>query len=125
MFVGKDTRIDKGNAIQLNFNLFALFLEKRSSILTRDMFGVHLIVSGLVQGVGFRYFVYRKALEYKLGGWVKNLATGEVEIMALGDRGLLETLIADVKVGNRSAIVRDLIVKWIDVQEQYSGFEIR
>ena len=89
------------------------------------MFGVHLIVSGLVQGVGFRYFVHRKATEYRLDGWVKNLTTGEVEITALGERGLLETLIADVKVGNRSAIVRDMKVKWIDVQEHYSGFEIR
>lgn len=50
------------------------------------------MVSGRVQGVGFRYFVLREAQALGLTGWVRNLATGEVEVMALGDEASLSTL---------------------------------
>ncbi len=89
------------------------------------MLGVHLIVSGLVQGVGFRYFVYQKATAYHLTGFVRNLYSGEVEIIAIGERGMLEMLIADIKIGSRSAIVRDMRVAWIDQPDSFAGFEIR
>ena len=43
-----------------------------------------IIVNGLVQGVGFRYFVYREARDLELKGFVKNLYTGEVFTAAEG-----------------------------------------
>ncbi|MEJ2636102.1 MAG: acylphosphatase [Calditrichia bacterium] len=49
-------------------------------------------VSGNVQGVGFRYFTYKRAKSYNLTGYVKNLANGNVEVFAEGDRGDLEKL---------------------------------
>lgn len=45
----------------------------------------HFVVSGRVQGVGFRYSTRRKAEQLKLSGWVRNLPGGEVEVEAQGD----------------------------------------
>jgi acylphosphatase len=86
---------------------------------------VHVLVSGLVQGVGFRYFVYNKAINLKLTGFVKNLYSGDVEIEAEGDRSLIEEFINQVKVGPRTARVTDLKIRWINCINTYSGFEVR
>lgn len=48
------------------------------------------IVRGRVQGVGFRYATARKAKEYNLTGWVKNLPSGEVETVVQGEQQLLD-----------------------------------
>ena len=87
--------------------------------------GVHIIVQGMVQGVGFRYFVSRQATKLSLSGFVRNLYDGDVEIEAYGDRSLLEELIKEVKVGPRSAYVKDLRIEWKEFQERYIGFEVR
>jgi acylphosphatase len=87
--------------------------------------GVHIIVLGMVQGVGFRYFVWRQATKLSLSGFVRNLYDGNVEIEAYGDRSLLEELIKDVKAGPRSAYVKDLRIEWKEFQERYIGFEVR
>lgn len=50
------------------------------------------VVSGRVQGVGFRYFVLREAQALGLVGWVRNLVSGEVEVVAAGDEASLATL---------------------------------
>jgi len=50
------------------------------------------VVSGRVQGVGFRYFVVREAESLGLSGWVRNLPTGDVEVVAAGERALVELL---------------------------------
>jgi acylphosphatase len=87
--------------------------------------GVHIIVQGLVQGVGFRYFVYRHASNLGLAGWVRNLYNSEVELEVEGDRSLVEELIKELKVGPRSAHVKDLKIEWQDFKSRYQGFEIR
>jgi acylphosphatase len=87
--------------------------------------GVHIVARGLVQGVGFRYFVYRVAVRLSLSGWVRNLYNGDVEIEAEGDRSLIEEFIKDMKIGPRSAHVKDLNIEWQDYRGTYSSFEIR
>jgi len=86
---------------------------------------VHVLVSGLVQGVGFRYFVYNKAISLTLTGYVKNLYSGEVEIEAEGDRSLVEEFIKQVKVGPRAAHIADIKIEWIKCTEKHSGFEVQ
>lgn len=86
--------------------------------------GARIIVKGLVQGVGFRYFVLRKALPLGLKGIVRNRFTGEVEIEVEGERSLIEELIRDVRIGPRSAQVRDLSIEWMAYQNQFSEFTI-
>jgi acylphosphatase len=87
--------------------------------------GVRIIVQGLVQGVGFRYYVYHHATRLGLGGFVRNLPSGDVEIVAAGERGLIEELIKQVKVGPRAAHVRNVKIEWQDSVPEYREFEIR
>ncbi len=86
---------------------------------------LHIIVEGLVQGVGYRWFVARKAQALGLRGFVRNLYDGNVEIEAEGDRSLLEELIREVKVGPRSAQVVNLRIEWRNPAHQAGNFEIR
>jgi acylphosphatase len=86
---------------------------------------VHLVVTGLVQGVGFRYFVYHKAHNLGLSGYVRNLFSDDVEIEAEGDRSLVEELIKYVKIGPRAAQVKDVKIEWIKCSNIQSRFEVR
>ncbi len=87
--------------------------------------GLHMTVRGLVQGVGFRYFVYRKAQALALRGFVRNHYDGSVEIVAVGEKALLEDLLSAVRVGPRSAAVKDVAVSWETPTNEYTGFEVR
>ena len=62
-------------------------------------------IVGRVQGVGFRFFVERVAHQLQLGGYVKNLRDGRVEVYALGPLGQLEELKRRLEQGPRGARV--------------------
>jgi acylphosphatase len=85
----------------------------------------HIIVKGLVQGVGFRYFVYSRATAAGTRGWVRNLGNGDVEIEAQGERSGVEILIGQVKAGPRSARVTDMRIEWKPPLEDATAIEIR
>ncbi len=85
----------------------------------------HILVEGLVQGVGYRWFVLRRGQALGLAGFVRNLYDGRVECEAEGDRSLVEELIRDVKVGPRAAHVSRLHVEWLEPQGTDQGFSIR
>jgi acylphosphatase len=84
----------------------------------------HIIVSGIVQGVGFRFFVMRIARKMQLTGWVRNLPSGEVEIDVEGPRGLIDSFIQDLNVGNTWARVTRINVQWGSFSGKYTGFDI-
>lgn len=86
--------------------------------------GAHIIVTGLVQGVGFRWFVEREAKKLGLNGYVKNLFNGDVEVEVEGDSGLIEDLIKQLRVGNRSSHVTDVQVSWLEFQNKFNNFRI-
>jgi acylphosphatase len=73
---------------------------------------VHIIVAGLVQGVGYRWFAAQRARTLGLSGFVRNLREGTVEVEAEGERGLIEELITQLRIGPRSARVADLRIDW-------------
>ncbi len=75
---------------------------------------MHCLVSGRVQGVGFRFFVMDQARRHGLSGWVRNLPGGQVELEAVGDRAELEALLADVRGGPTLARVDGVDVEWRD-----------
>lgn len=60
---------------------------------------VHIIVTGRVQGVGYRWFVTQKAADFKITGWVRNLPDQNVEIVAHGAKADMETFIEWIKAG--------------------------
>lgn len=85
----------------------------------------HIIVSGLVQGVGFRYFIHRKATELELRGFVRNLYNGDVEIVVEGEKDKIQILIEHAKIGPRSAIVKDIKVEWEEDKNEFTDFRIK
>lgn len=84
-----------------------------------------ITVKGLVQGVGFRYFTLKKAIEHGLKGYVKNLADGNVEIEVEGEDGIIKDFIKTLKVGPRSSSVADLVINELPFRGDYEEFEIR
>jgi acylphosphatase len=70
---------------------------------------VRIIVTGFVQGVGFRYFVLKRALELGVKGYARNLTSGEVEVVAEADRSRLNEFIELIKEGPRHAEVRSAV----------------
>jgi acylphosphatase len=85
---------------------------------------VHLVVSGLVQGVGFRMFIERSAKELHLAGWVRNLADGTVEIEAEGPESLIEELIKRAGTGPGRAQVRGIRKRELPPGAPLEGFSV-
>jgi acylphosphatase len=63
------------------------------------------VVSGRVQGVGFRWFVEREAAQLGMAGWVRNCENGDVEVMATGTREQHTTLRQKLQQGPRASRV--------------------
>ncbi len=85
---------------------------------------VKIVVSGRVQGVGYRYFIARIADELELTGYAKNLFNGDVEITAEGRKEFLEALAEKASIGPRGAKVNSCKVEWLDFKKKYDKFEI-
>lgn len=81
-------------------------------------------IYGMVQGVGFRYFTLRKAREYGLNGYVRNMPDGSVEAYAIGDRNILEQFLADLERGPSGSAVDRVDVDWNVAAKQYDTFNI-
>ncbi len=88
------------------------------------MFRIKALVSGHVQGVGFRYFVQSNALKYNLTGWVKNLSNGDVLLEAQGDKIYIEKFLEVLKSGNRFAKVQNISVNEIPLDSLEKKFKI-
>ncbi|GIW45374.1 MAG: acylphosphatase [Candidatus Binatia bacterium] len=86
---------------------------------------LHLLIGGIVQGVGFRFFVERTARRLGLRGWVRNLADGRVEVLAEGSRQALELLLAECHRGPSGAMVREVHAEWREATGAMQDFEIR
>lgn len=65
----------------------------------------HLVVEGLVQGVGFRWFVRERARRGGLSGWVRNRDDGSVELRVIGHPHALERLLTELAIGPKGAVV--------------------
>lgn len=69
---------------------------------------IRAIVSGRVQGVGFRWYVADRAKEYGVQGYAKNLYDGTVEVHLQGETLAVETVLAGVYLGPRWARVAEV-----------------
>lgn len=86
--------------------------------------GAHLIIKGLVQGVGYRWFASKSASSNNLNGWVKNLPDSSVEIQVYGDKGALNSFIKDLSRGPSFSKVTDVVVRWIEFESDYISFTV-
>lgn len=72
---------------------------------------VHVVASGLVQGVGFRWSTLHEAQRRGLSGWVRNLHDGTVEAEVEGPEDTVEEMLEWLAIGPRYARVTDLAVR--------------
>ncbi len=86
----------------------------------------HLVISGKVQGIGFRYWLQRLAIEKNICGWVKNRTSGNVEALIIGEEREIRELIKLCEIGPGSAKIdcvqindynKDYIKKDFDIVE--------
>ena len=60
----------------------------------------HIIITGKVQNVGYRYWLYKEAIEKNISGWVRNKISGEVEALVIGNDTDINNLIKLCKKGS-------------------------
>ena len=84
-----------------------------------------LKIVGVVQGVGFRYFVRQEATRLGLAGAVWNRPDGSVEVVVQGEEALLDQLVEQCKLGPTNSKVAFIDVQRAAVGEKFLGFEIR
>jgi len=86
--------------------------------------GRRFLISGRVQGVGYRYFAQQSAHAAGVTGWARNLADGRVEVHANGKAAQLEDFEARLRQGPRFSEVRSVEVQE-DAVLNLSSFDIR
>jgi len=86
---------------------------------------VHVLVSGRVQGVGFRAFVCRQAEQLGLSGWVRNMVDGGVEAEAQGPKEGVDGFLRDVERGPTLSHVEHVDVDWVAPGQDDTGFEVK
>jgi acylphosphatase len=72
----------------------------------------HVFVSGMVQGVSFRWYATEQARAHGVSGWVRNLDDGRVEAVFEGRESAVEAMVAWCRTGPRHARVSDVDVQW-------------
>jgi len=83
------------------------------------------IVHGRVQGVGFRHFAIGHAEELGLAGYARNRWDGRVEVVAEGERAVLEQLLEQLQRGPRAAVVTRVETSWLPATGEFDEFEVR
>jgi acylphosphatase len=86
---------------------------------------VRITVRGTVQGVGFRAYTQQEARALGLRGFVRNRPSGDVEIVAEGEREPLERLVAWARRGPPAATVESVDVQDVEPTEALTDFGIR
>jgi acylphosphatase len=84
-----------------------------------------IVVSGRVQGVGFRHFVREAAMAEGASGWVRNLPDGRVELQVEGERDAVDRIERRVRRGPASAAVSSVAVDDCAPTDRPGIFEIR
>ena len=84
----------------------------------------HIIITGRVQGVGFRYWLYKTAVQNNINGWVKNKISGEVEALLIGNDLKIDNLIKLCEKGPPSSKVTKVEVQNYKKEYLKKSFEI-
>lgn len=88
--------------------------------MTTDRVARRYFVSGIVQGVGFRYFTQDEAERLQLAGFVRNLRDGRVEVYAIGTAEKLARLKNALRRGPRGAMVQNVVENPAEVDAQFA-----
>jgi len=82
------------------------------------------VVQGTVQGISFRQFVKEHADDLGLRGFVRNLDSGDSEVIAEGEKEAIDRLLGFVKKGPAHAQIRNVIVEERKWSGDFDGFKI-
>ncbi|WP_164470829.1 acylphosphatase [Vaginisenegalia massiliensis] len=89
------------------------------------MLTYQLLISGKVQGVGFRYHAYQLAKRMSLNGQVRNLSNGQVSLLLQTDPEKVTDYIQKLKIyPHRFMNIEDIQCKEINCQSHFNGFDI-
>ena len=83
-----------------------------------------LMITGIVQGVNFRYYTQREAKKNNLTGWVRNLPDGSVAALFEGEEEDVEMMIQWCRHGPSSAQVTELIAQKEEFRGEFQSFSI-
>ena len=83
------------------------------------------LVSGRVQGVGFRYYAHNAAVREGVDGWVENLPDGRVEAFVEGDEEAVTRVERALRAGPPAAFIKDVNVIDEEPSGGLKGFRIR
>jgi len=83
-----------------------------------------ILVNGMVQGVGYRYYARQEAVSLNLVGYVKNMPDGSVLSEVEGARGLVEAYINALKIGPQWSSVQGIHVTWDKSTGKYNSFRV-
>lgn len=86
--------------------------------------GIHVLIEGRVQGVGFRFYTKDQAEKLGLTGWVRNTFDGNVEAYAEGLKEDLEIWLKHLQRGPRSAFVTSIKTEWLTAQGKFRNFQV-
>jgi acylphosphatase len=86
---------------------------------------VHILISGYVQGVGFRYYAQEKAQKLNLLGWVKNNFEGSVEADAQGEEHNIDAFIGLCRKGPPLSHVKDVKIREEPITKEFHEFTVR
>ncbi len=89
-----------------------------------EIFGIHVLIEGRVQGVGFRFFTKEQAQRLGLTGWVRNTFDGNVEAYAEGLKADLEIWLTQLQQGPSSAFVTNIKKGWSPAQGKFRKFQV-
>jgi len=84
----------------------------------------HIIITGKVQGVGFRYWLHKVAVRDNINGWVKNKISGEVEALLIGDDVKIDNLIKLCEKGPPSSKVTKIKIQNYQKEFLKKSFDI-
>jgi len=85
----------------------------------------HIIVSGKVQGVGYRNNTFKQAKKIGVNGWIRNLEDGRVEAVFEGEKQEVEKIVNWAKRGPLSTNISDFKIEWQEPKEEFKNFEIK
>jgi acylphosphatase len=86
---------------------------------------LHVWITGLVQGVNFRFYTREQAQQFGLSGWVRNLRDGRVEAILEGEAGQVERMLAWCRRGPPAARVERIDEERGQATGEFSDFRIR
>ncbi|HEY1367681.1 MAG TPA: acylphosphatase [Gaiellaceae bacterium] len=93
--------------------------------MSEELARAHVVVSGSVQGVGFRYTTRSRATSLRVAGWVRNRPDGRVEAVFEGDPERVESMVEWCRRGPSGAAVQDVDVTWEEPTREDGGFTVR